>query len=105
MVRPFVWVVSVALAAAGPAAACWPMKVADLFAFQRVADPQISPDGKSVVYQVATVDLAANKSTTNLWLADVARKSAPRRLTTSAKSDRHPRWSPDGTRVLFESTR
>lgn len=82
-----------------------PIAVADLFAFQRVADPQVSPDGKLVVYQVASVDLAANKSTTNLWLADVSRATPPRRLTASAKSDRHPRWSPDGTKVLFESTR
>jgi dipeptidyl aminopeptidase/acylaminoacyl peptidase len=82
-----------------------PIAVTDLFAFQRVADPQISPDGKFVVYQVASVDLGANKSTTNLWLADLARKSPPRRLTSSTKADRHPRWSPDGTKILFESTR
>ena len=50
-----------------------PIAVTDLFAFQRVADPQISPDGKYVVYQVGSVDLGANKSTTNLWLADTAR--------------------------------
>jgi dipeptidyl aminopeptidase/acylaminoacyl peptidase len=81
------------------------MEVADLFKFQRVADPQISPDGKSVVYQVGTVDLAGNKSTTNLWIAAADGKSAPRRLTTSTKSDRHPRWSPDGGRILFESNR
>ena len=27
-----------------------PMKIDDLFAFKRVSDPQISPDGKAVVY-------------------------------------------------------
>ena len=37
------------------------MKVDDLFKFKRVADPQISPDGKQVVYVVGTVDLDANK--------------------------------------------
>jgi dipeptidyl aminopeptidase/acylaminoacyl peptidase len=47
------------------------MTVDDLFAFQRVADPQISPDGKSVVYAVTTVDLAGNRSSTNLWLVAV----------------------------------
>ena len=39
-----------------------PMKVDDLFRFKRVADPQISPDGKLVVYEVTTVDLEANKT-------------------------------------------
>ena len=35
-----------------PAAEKRPMTVEDLFLFQRVADPQISPDGKTVAYQV-----------------------------------------------------
>jgi dipeptidyl aminopeptidase/acylaminoacyl peptidase len=82
-----------------------PMKFEDLAAFQRVADPQISPDGKHVAYQVTTVDLAGNKTSTNLWVAATDRMSPPRRLTTSTKADRHPRWSPDGSRILFESTR
>lgn len=82
-----------------------PMAVSDLFAFQRVGDPQISPDGKFVAYQVGVVDLAGNKSSTNIWLAATDGKSPPRRLTSSAKADRHPRWSPDGMKLLFESTR
>jgi len=82
-----------------------PMKFEDLAAFQRVADPQISPDGKHVAYQVTTVDLAGNKTSTNLWVAATDRMSPPRRLTTSTKADRHARWSPDGSRILFESTR
>ena len=82
-----------------------PITLNDMFAFKRVGDPQISPDGKSVVYQVGTVDLAANKTSTNLWIADAGGKNPPRRLTTSTKSDRHPRWSPDGTKILFESSR
>src|SRR6478752_10237600 len=103
MSRPIRLCLIVALAAGAPArAAGRPMTIADLFAFQRVADPQISPDGKRVVYQVGAVDPAANKTTTNLWTADTDGKSPPRRLTTSAKSDRHPRWSPDGSRILFE---
>jgi len=82
-----------------------PITLADMFAFQRVADPQISPDGKSVAYQVTTVDLEGNKTSTNLWVASLDRKAPPRRLTTSTKSDRHPRWSPDSAKVLFESNR
>ena len=30
---------------------------------------------------------------------------APRRLTSSSKRDAHPRWSPDGKWLAFESTR
>jgi dipeptidyl aminopeptidase/acylaminoacyl peptidase len=83
-----------------------PMKVDDLFAFKRVAAPQISPDGKTVVYQVTTVDLAKNAGSTALWLAPADGKAAPKRLTDpKGKRDANPRWSPDGERILFESTR
>src|SRR6516162_10593804 len=73
-----------------------PMVIEDLFRFRRVADPQISPDGKQVVYTLTIVDLSANKTTTNLWLAPADGTGKPRQLTTTEKHDRHPRWSPDG---------
>ncbi|MFY7951219.1 MAG: prolyl oligopeptidase family serine peptidase [Armatimonadaceae bacterium] len=83
-----------------------PMQVEDLFKFKRVADPQISPDGKHVVYQVTTVDLEGNKSSTALYLAAADGKTPPKPLTNpNGKKDAHPRWSPDGQTILFESTR
>jgi dipeptidyl aminopeptidase/acylaminoacyl peptidase len=106
MLRPFFVCVALGLTLSGPALADKrPMAVPDLFAFKRVADPQISPDGRQVAYQVGSVDLSANKATTNIWVAATDGKTPPRRLTASTKSDRHPRWSPDGTKVLFESNR
>src|SRR5207249_5581609 len=41
----------------------------------------------------------------NLWLAATDGKTPPRQLTTTPKKDRHPRWSPDGKHILFESNR
>ncbi len=82
-----------------------PLAVDDMFRFRRVADPQISPDGKHVVYAVGEVDLEANRIVYHLWLADTGGQLAPSQLTAAAKSDRHPRWSPDGKFILFESTR
>jgi len=82
-----------------------PMTVDDLFKFKRVSDPQISPDGKQVVFVVGTVDMAKNTIGTNLWLVATDGKTPPRQLTTTDKKDRHPRWSPDGQRILFESNR
>src|SRR5436309_9310085 len=81
------------------------MTVEDLFRFQRVADPQISPDGKTVAYVVTSVDLANNRTASALWLAPTDGGS-PRQLTNAPqKKDKHPRWSPDGKRLLFESNR
>ncbi len=83
-----------------------PMTVDDLFRFQRVYEPQISPDGSQVVYVVGTIlDPAKNKSKADLWIAAADGKTPPRQFTTTDKKDSHPRWSPDGKRVLFESTR
>lgn len=83
-----------------------PMTLDDLFKLKRVAEPQISPDGKQVVYQVTEItDVATNKKHTHLWLAAADGKSPPRQLTSSGKADTHPRWSPDGSRILFQSNR
>jgi dipeptidyl aminopeptidase/acylaminoacyl peptidase len=80
------------------------MKIEDLFAFKRVSDPQISPDGTTVAYVVTTVDLPGNKTSSSIWLVPT-NKAEPRPLTNTTKKDRHPRWSPDGRQILFESNR
>src|SRR5439155_18612340 len=97
-------VVSIVPAAAS-AADKRPMTVEDLFRFQRVSDPQISPDGKTVAYVVGTVDLSGNKTSSSIWLTPASRQGEPRPLTNTTKKDSHPRWSPDGRRILFESNR
>jgi dipeptidyl aminopeptidase/acylaminoacyl peptidase len=95
---------ALAVALPAPAADRRPMKIDDLFRFKRVTDPQVSPDGQWVAYVLTTVDLAGNKSTANIWLAPTD-GGKPRQLTTAKKKDGHPRWSPDGKRILFESNR
>jgi dipeptidyl aminopeptidase/acylaminoacyl peptidase len=81
-----------------------PMVIDDLFRFKRVADPQVSPDGTLIAYTLTTVDLAGNKSSSSIWLASTL-PDKPRQLTNTTKKDGHPRWSPDGKRILFESNR
>src|SRR5262249_15331966 len=55
---------------------------------------------------VGTVDLPGNKIPSAIWLAAADGKSEPRPLTNApGKKDKHPRWSPDGKCVLFESNR
>ncbi len=81
-----------------------PMELEDLFRSKRLSDPQLSPDGKSVAYVVADVLKAENRTTTDIWIVPSA-GGAPRRLTDAPRHDRHPRWSPDGKWILFESNR
>jgi len=75
----------------------------DLIAMHRVAEAQLSPDGKWVVYLVATPDLEANRNATNLWMAPVAGGEAIQ-LTRTGK-DLSPQWSPDGKSIAFLSAR
>ncbi len=92
------------LAMTDSAAAAHPLTIDDLLAMRRVSDPHISPDGKSVVYAMTTVDREKNTSTSTIWLAPTDGGS-PRQLTGGPKHDKHPRFSPDSRQVLFESDR
>ncbi len=80
-----------------------PFSVHDLVLFDRVSDPRLSPDGKSIVYQQRETDYDANKGTNGLWLQQG--KEEPRRLTAKGGSDNSPRWAPDGKSIYFLSSR
>ncbi len=80
-----------------------PFSVHDMLAMRRIADPQVSPDGKQVAFVVRDTDLAANKGVTDIWLAPTAGGEA-RRLTSGPAGESNPRWADDG-RLYFLSTR
>jgi serine/threonine protein kinase/Tol biopolymer transport system component len=60
----------------------------------------LSPDGMSVVYDQAE----PRNKTLDLWRLDFTRGS-PSRLTFHPSHDMFPLWSPDGTRIAFNSLR
>src|SRR5580658_4756789 len=77
----------------------------DYFAFESIADAHISPDGKQVAYTLTTVDKAKNRRDSSIWVVAVDGRSTPRRLTAEGVNSSSPRWSPDGSRLAFVSTR
>jgi dipeptidyl aminopeptidase/acylaminoacyl peptidase len=67
------------------------------------SDPRIAPDGSRVVFVAAPVGRKEEKVARALWMAESG--SQARQFTAGTGDDRAPRWSPDGTRLLFLSDR
>jgi dipeptidyl aminopeptidase/acylaminoacyl peptidase len=65
-----------------------------------VRDPQLSPDGKSVVYVRSRGDFKHDRNDSELMLVPVA-GGTPRVLTRGKFDTRMPRWSLDGTRIAY----
>ena len=73
---------------------------ADLFHFVWVTNPQLSPDSARVVFTRVTVDEKRTGYETSIWIAASNGKESPVRIT-NGKHDAQPRWSPDGTHIIF----
>jgi dipeptidyl aminopeptidase/acylaminoacyl peptidase len=63
----------------------------DLRHYHFVSDPQISPDGGTIVFVKKHVN-EKNEYVTNLWMVDALGQTEPRQFTSGGK-DSHPRWS------------
>src|SRR5437660_8989963 len=75
----------------------------DMIKMHRIAEPQISPDGKWVAYTVSTPDMDANRGVSNIWIVPAV-GGAAMQLTQSGH-DSSAVWSPDGKTLAFLSSR
>ena len=80
--------------------------IEDLYSMKWLGDPQISPDGKKVLYVQKTADPAdKTKYLNQIWLCSLEDNHPPQAFSAGLKSDTTPRWSPCGTWVAFISNR
>jgi dipeptidyl aminopeptidase/acylaminoacyl peptidase len=80
-----------------------PFTFEDMMKLKRVGEPEVSPDGKWVIFSVVDVDLAANTKTPHIWIVATA-GGQEREIISDQDADR-PRWAPDGKRFAFISTK
>ncbi len=80
-----------------------PLSGGDLFNLEAASDPQIAPDGKSLVYVRRANDIMRDRARSSLWLVDVA-SGAQTPLVAGPGSHSQPRWSPDGSRLAYISS-
>ncbi|HKE03119.1 MAG TPA: S9 family peptidase [Blastocatellia bacterium] len=80
------------------------LTIQDVFNVETVSDPQISPDGKRIVYVRQFADIMSDKRLSNLWIISFD-GTDHRPLTTGNFSDTSPRWSPDGKQIIYISNR
>ncbi len=71
-----------------------------LLSLGRLSDPQLSPDGKTILYGVSYTSIEENRSVRNLFTIPVE-GGTPTRLTMEGKSLSSARWSPDGKEIFF----
>ncbi len=81
-----------------------PFDVRAMLKLARVSDPQLSPDGQTVVFTVQTVNAAENNKATQIWTVPLA-GGTPRQITTAGSNNLRPRWSPDSREIAFISDR
>jgi dipeptidyl aminopeptidase/acylaminoacyl peptidase len=76
----------------------------DLIEVPRVLDPQLSPDGRQLVYVLDRPDWKANRRIGHIWRIN-ADGSGAIQLTQGERGETSPRWSPDGARIAFLARR
>src|SRR6187200_3407197 len=81
-----------------------PMTLVDLLNVPSLSDPQLSPDGRQILYVVARADWKANRRIGQIWRANLD-GSAAVQLTTGANDAGSPQWSPDGNTIAFATRR
>ena len=77
-----------------------PFQELDVFQLEWVSDPQISPNGKQVVYRRMGMSIMKDRKVGNLWIINID-GTDHRKLTSYDGNESSARWSPDGKRIVY----
>jgi dipeptidyl aminopeptidase/acylaminoacyl peptidase len=80
-----------------------PFTFEDMMQLKRVGEPEISPDGKWVIFGAVDVDLASNTKTPHVW--GIPAGGGEEREIIADQDANRPRWAPDGKRFAFISNK
>lgn len=72
-----------------------------LLALGRVSDPQVSPNGKQILFNVNYQDVKENKGNSDIWVMDIDGKTPAVNLTNTPNSENNAVWINDGAMIAF----
>ena len=70
-----------------------------------IDDPELSPDGRFVVFTLTGFPRGTDTPSVDLWLVAADGKGEPRQLTRNPGPDFDPSWSPDSRSIVYASSR
>lgn len=81
-----------------------PIAPSDYYRLQSVSNPQLSPDGKWVLYALSSIDSVKDKRDRDLWMISWDGKENVQ-LTNGPGSESSAQFSPDGKYISFTASR
>jgi dipeptidyl aminopeptidase/acylaminoacyl peptidase len=81
------------------------MSIDDLLTVVRVSDPQIAPDGKTVMYTRTTTDAQTGRRNADVYVVSTDGSGSPKALIGGDRGESTARFAPDGRRIVFIGTR
>ena len=81
-----------------------PFDVQTMMRLNRIGEPALSPDGRTVAFTVQTVDLDKNTKPKQIYTVSV-NGGLPHQTTRDGTANERPRWSPDSRQIYYISNR